>query len=213
MELDELKNIIQSNVTAAPVAKSAMELESILHNKTKSPIAKIKRNLLFEVVITYASLPFVIYFGFKHPIGWMKFYMGFMTAICIVLIIILTQLRKNVHQLQYSTFSLKEQLQKTHTIISEFVKRYLQFTILFFVFCLVLGFGSGFYDGYTGSNTTYYEPKIKQLPKNIWLLLIGFIIYVAALFAGLYYFTKWYLKKLYGKYLQQIQQLLNELEG
>ena len=49
----------------------------------------------------------------------------------------------------------------------------------------------------------------RQLPA-IPLLLIG--AYILIFGVGLYFFTRWYLRTLYGKYLDKLKVLLAELD-
>ena len=45
-----------------------------------------------------------------------------------------------------------------------------------------------------------------------WQVLVFLGVYMIVLGIVLYYFTKWYLKKLYGNYLEELRKYIGELE-
>ncbi|MBC7589328.1 MAG: hypothetical protein H7178_13320, partial [Chitinophagaceae bacterium] len=43
-------------------------------------------------------------------------------------------------------------------------------------------------------------------------LIIFLVTYLIVFSVGVYYFTRWYIKKLYGRYLLQLKEYIDELE-
>ena len=67
MELDQLKEM-WSDVGQSKTSTSEQELQTILQKKSKSPIAKMKRNLFIEmliVVVLYSSTILHYFIKFK----------------------------------------------------------------------------------------------------------------------------------------------------
>jgi hypothetical protein len=67
----------------------------------------------------------------------------------------------------------------------------------------------GFYEGKTDS-----IPQLNKVINHIHtpFLVIGLsLVYLIVVTMGAVYFTKWYLKKLYGNYLDELKDTLQEL--
>jgi hypothetical protein len=45
-----------------------------------------------------------------------------------------------------------------------------------------------------------------------WQVMLFLGVYMIVLAISVYYFTKWYLKKLYGNYLNELKQYIAELD-
>jgi hypothetical protein len=97
-----------------------------------------------------------------------------------------------------------------HTTLKEFTKRYFQFTMSLIPICIFFSGYLGYQDGKNGGSIEVFD-KIGSLFSSTKQVLIFASIYIVALSVGVYYFTKWYLKKLYGKYLDELQGCINEL--
>ena len=70
-----------------------------------------------------------------------------------------------------------------------------------------------FYLGYTEKDPIpEIDGFIEKYKPTKWLVIVGAVIYMTALSFGIYYFTKWYLKKLYGKYVDELKTYIAELK-
>jgi hypothetical protein len=78
-------------------------------------------------------------------------------------------------------------------------------------FCLIFSLLLGYADAKYQAEIDYHF-IIQKLGAKIWLLLGGLVIYILILGFCAYYFTKWWLNRLFGKYLLQLRELLNEFE-
>jgi hypothetical protein len=73
-----------------------------------------------------------------------------------------------------------------------------------FTFAFVLGY-----------NEPKHIPEVDSFAKShfsaAWQILLFAVVYVALLTVGIYYFTKWYIRKLYGRFLDQLKECIREL--
>jgi hypothetical protein len=208
MNLDELKiQLNQLNEINVGPTKSLEELKLILHSKSFSIAEKIKKSLIFEIVF---SVVFFIAFSFIYfyvPVKGISIYFGSFALLCIPFIWVLLYLLKKVNLYRSSSLDVKANLTKLHNLIREFCKRYFQFTMalipIAFFFSIYLS------PEIINLSQNNQSSQSSSIPKSVYYgFLVGYLIGVAF---GAYKFTKWYLKKLYGNYLNELELLINEL--
>jgi len=212
MELDELKYYLKNTATQAPIqTKSAESLTALLKNNPKSPVNKIKRSLVIEIVISVVMLLVFVGIVLKSNIWSLQVYFAVLSLLCVWFSLKLYTSYKRIQLLNNTVLPVKKNLEEVYYTMKSFVKRYFQLTMaslpIFFIFSFLLGF----YEGYTGISVPFYEDllsKYDSISQVIWFT----VLYMTILSIGMYFFTKWYLKKLYGDYLKELESLLAELE-
>jgi len=123
-----------------------------------------------------------------------------------VLYIKLNKTRK----LTNSAMPVKKNLQTLIALIKAYIKRYFQLTMALIPISLIISFMLSYKDENLNS-PDLSNPFFADL-INSPLKLTFIIVYITVFAVGMYYFTKWYLKKLYGNYIHQLEELLDELE-
>lgn len=204
MELDELKVQLNQKFNAEQ-QKSSEDLALLLKKKTSSLIAKIRRSIWIELIACVAFTVAFALIAVFAPYWSLKVYFGFFSFVCVAFFIVLRYLLKKTSDFRTSALPVKANLVALFSILKEYVKRYFQLTMILIPLCLIFSFFLG-----------YYEPKSSSLNvaanTGSFPPIIFSTVYIAALVVGVYYFTKWYLKKLYGNYLIQLEELIKELE-
>jgi hypothetical protein len=192
MELDELKNIWQDLATQNSTELSESELMPLLRQKTNDAISQLKRNLSIEMnICLWVCLPiFVLACIFMDmPI----FMQGFFVATIIFTVLFVIYYRRELHFLEVSQkmINLKESLSVTIQNLNRFVRFYLWFnyavTPIFIFF--------GIY--WKSSQVTDY-------------LMVTLIMTLALSIISIF-FIRWYVQRLYGRYLVALQKNLDEL--
>lgn len=199
MELDELKGKLNQRMSVSQ-QHSAGEISAMLQQQATSVLQKIKRSLWIEFAL---SILFTI--GCCMAIAFIEewAYLMFLTGAAIIGLIvscILGFLVWKTDQLKSSTLSVRKNLEEIISIIHRYVWLYLRLGIGLIPLCFALALWLSYYpkDGVV-------KPFYKD---NFVYLLIGMSIFSYLSFR----FTKWYLKKLYGNYLEQLEMLLSELK-
>lgn len=204
MELESLKTIWK-DVGTATATTSAEELERMLSQKSKSPIAKLKRNLFWEmivVVILYGAT--IIYFLQLNQPGMI--YHALLLAVLGALYgwYYVTK-RKLLLNMECVTCEVKSNLSTQLVTLEKLLKLYLWAgTLLLPVILLLSGM------------IIYFTSK---LPDNITASKGLFFIYffIAILVISLvftlpvYFLNKWYINLLYGRHVKKLRQIVNEM--
>jgi hypothetical protein len=89
------------------------------------------------------------------------------------------------------------------------MKRYFQFTMAMVPICL-------FFAGWLGYHEKSPVPELDKLigksHLGMTVVLIISVIYLISFSVGMYYFTKWYLHKIYGKYVLELKKCIKDLQ-
>ena len=209
MELDELKSLINHKLANDHAGRSAEDIAALLTKKTVSVIGKLKRNLWIEVIGCIVIIAGFTYLGIAGPYDSFHIYFSVFAVLSVVFLGIIIYLMRRTNQLSATSLPVKSNLQALVKLIEEFSKRYFQFTMALIPICFVFAFLLG-----------YHEPKHIPTVDNfaqkyfsaIWQVIAFAVAYMLLLSVGIYYFTKWYIRKLYGRVVDQLKECIRELE-
>jgi hypothetical protein len=208
MELDELKNQLKNKLASDHAGRSDGDIASLLNRRTGSIIDRLKRNLKIEILFSILFLLIFCYFGF---FGWnqpLRIYFSVFTVLCAPFILVLFYLLRRTTRLTGTALPVKKNLQEIVKLTEEFVKRYFLFTMALLPICFILSLLLAYNDSNTISQiektaTDFFTEKGRGI---VWLAVYFVILSTVA-----YYFTKWYLRKMYGKYINQLKECIREL--
>lgn len=209
MELDELKYQLNQRLATDHASRTNADIAALLKKKTSSVIGKLKRSLIVEMVLCVLFSAAMLYVCLVSDYWSIRIYFGVFTILMFLFTFVLYYLYKKTKQLTSSFQPIKANLQHVVSLLEEFVKRYFQFSMAMlpvcFIFSLIL---------------SVMEPvSVPEVDKFVlhyfsarWQVLTFLGVYMIVLAITLYYFTKWYLKKLYGNYLAELKKCVEELE-
>lgn len=210
MELDELKILLKEQPVTMRVVKSPNDIAALLGSKTKSVTGKIRRSLKIEIVACIVFAILCAGFGIFGAYTWLRIYFGIFALICLLFLPVLFILFKKATDFGSTDLPVKRNLQRLVNLMQEFVKRYFQITMALIPVSIVMAFLLGYYSA-TPVNTNLQNTPPPNF-GSIAFKITALIAYLVFFGWGMYYFTKWYLKKLYGNYTEQLQALIKELE-
>ncbi len=208
MELDELKTLINHKLATDHASRTADDIAAMLTRRTASVIDKLKRSLWIEIACCILVILVFGYVGITGRYQSFRIYFSVFAVLSLIFLGIVIHLLKRIKELSATTLPVKSNLQTIEIIISEFSRRYFQFTMALIPVCLVFSFFLGYSDR---EQIPEMDKFIHPNDLSIWKILAIVIVYFGALSAGVYYFTKWYLRKLYGRYLEQLRECIAEL--
>ncbi|WP_375558976.1 hypothetical protein ACE193_14690 [Bernardetia sp. OM2101] len=193
MDIDNLKSTWQALQTQSEPVFENDQIRKLLQGKAKDSISKIKRSIWIE-----SSLTLVIGVVFILNKHW--FYSPFI----IPYLLFVLSLCLGWYTFQYykiRKINLQDNLKKTleHLIktLDLYLKVYLYGSLALGLFASILPL---FWTNVTLDSLT--------LTKML-LIVAGAVIFIPT-----YYFvTKWYIKNLYGNYVNELKEELKELEG
>lgn len=210
MELDELKDHLKNKLYTDHTGRTEDDIAMLLNKRTDSIIDKLKRSLRIEIM--FGILIGIIFgcIGTLSKYESLRIYFSVFTFLLIAFTGLLIYLLRRTTRLGSDSLPVKRNLQSIVNIIEEFMKRYFQFTMALipvcFIFALLLG--------YTERTPIQAADSFaKNYLAETWQVITFILLYFIILTAGIYYFTRWYLRKLYGRFVNQLKGCIEELSG
>jgi hypothetical protein len=217
MDLDQFKNELKTKLATDHINRSDTDIEQLLKNKTSSFIDKIKKSLWFEIIFGFLLNFGFVYAAFDANMRSMRIYFGVFSILMYLFLFFLIYLLLRTNKIKTTDQTIKKNLESYIQLIEEFVKRYLQFTMALIPICLVFAGYLGYSDGHTDAlNNAYnsgYNLGAKMNGTQFSVFIISFIVFISLGIYGMYHFTQWYLKKLYGNYLTELKKCMSDLQG
>jgi hypothetical protein len=206
MELDQLKEM-WSNVGSKQQGPSADALQALLHKKSKSPIAKMKRNLLMELLFIMVLYVGCVVYYFLHFTGGMLSLAWMLIVIGVLYIFYYLQKKKLLNQMECVSCEVKLNLKMQLQTLEKYVRFYLiSGTIMFPVVFIATGMVGFFY-----APDIAREAALKS-KDFLWIFTTALVVFAFVLTAPIYFLNKWYVRKLYGRHIQQLKNILQEME-
>ncbi len=205
MELDDFKSLLKIKLEEQAPSRSVRELEQSIHRKTVSLLDKIKRSILFEMVMSLLVAAVAARVSWHHHSLSTRFFGIAILVFCILFIVYLAALYKKILFSEKASPSVRERLRQIIDILQRFTRFYFRFSIGFLPVAFILGLVSGYAD-------IMQQPVLAinfRWARAIAVYIVFFIGWSAL--AGV--FSKWYIKKLYGNYLAGIRNQLEDLEN
>lgn len=204
MELDQLKEM-WGTVEDKHTQTSGEELQLMLQKKSKSPIAKMKRNLTVEmwvVVVLYAwiIIDYVLEFkGIILTIPLLLFLVG------LVYMVYYIRKRNLLKQMECVTCEVKSNLQQQVRMLEKYIRFYMISGTVLFPVTVIFVSTIMFFSSPEMQQVRINEP----LPFGYFLLAVSIIS--AVLTIPIYFLNKWYVRKLYGQHAEKLKQIVNEM--
>lgn len=221
MDLDNLKEIWKdldekdfhptNRGGMRPVAVShEEEIAAILRKRSQNPIAKIKRNLGWElaVILVLYSVTMWYYITAWHGQYWeIAILLGIIGASFVVY-----YFRKNklLREMQLVDSEVKLNLEKRLHTLEKYVRFYfVSGTVLtpaaYFVAGLIV-----FFKTPPSATDNKMPPMFTHITGHDYFVL--FTVSGVALAIGSYFLNIWYVNRLYGRHINKLKNLLNQLE-
>lgn len=204
MELDQLKEM-WGTVEEKQTQTSEQELQLMLQKKSKSPIAKMKRNLTVEMWVLIVLYSWIIY-------DYVRQFKGLILAIPLLLFVVgllyivyFIRKRTLLKQMECVTCEVKSNLQQQVTILEKYIRFYMLSGTILFPLTVV----------FISSVMFFSSPEIQQVrvkePLPFAYFFLAITIISVLLTVPIYFLNKWYLRKLYGQHAEKLKQIINEM--
>jgi membrane protein insertase Oxa1/YidC/SpoIIIJ len=207
MELEQLKEMWNS-ADKQQTDSSAEELQALLRKKSQSPIAKMKRNLLIELVVVLVLYTLIIVYYFLNYSGGMLALPVLLFVIGLVYVFYYIGKNKLLKKMECNSCEVKANLSMQVKTLEKYVRFYLVAgTAIFPITMVVASF-----------IILFYSPQSQQYPsalqsKQFIVMFVGILIAATALFTiPVYYINKWYVRKLYGQHIERLKSIVDEMD-
>jgi Flp pilus assembly protein TadB len=208
MELDQWKEIWQADMPS--VTTDSQKLRALLDKKSGSPVARMRSNLnaeLWIIITTYGAAILFYFFAFDgrmHEISWFMLVIGgFFVAYYI-------SKRKLLREMEDLSSHVKSNLEKQVRSLEQYIRVYLvggtalvPLSMLFFGWLL-----------YTKAR--YISPGNIFFPSEqnpMWKVMMAWSVLTIITTIVMYYINKWYVRKLYGRHVEKLREVLAEMKG
>jgi len=210
MELDELKILLKEKLDTQHPKKSTEDISALLNKKTQSVIGKLKRSLWIEIIACIVFTLACAAVGIFGKFASLRIYFSIFAFVCFLFLPVLWFLLQKTKKLGSTSLPVKSNLEFLIKILKEYVKRYFQLTMALIPLTIFTAFSLGYSDANL-HNPELHNPFFPTLTGSAGSIIFG-VMYLVLFPVGIYYVTKWYLKKFYGNYIDQLQSLIRELE-
>ena len=212
MELDELKIQLQQHLNEQRVAMPVTDIGAVLHSRSRSAIANIKRSIGFEIVCYLLFIVTAITLALLSRYWSLQVYgavAGILSMVFVVILLLL--LRKIRHFDNNEVLPVQENLVGVYNIVNGYVKRSFRFSLLLLpvcmAFCFWLGYREPLRDRYLLEELLYPQGH------NLQQVIVRFAIYATVVTIIIYYCSQWWMGRLYGKYLQELKRSIADLQS
>jgi hypothetical protein len=205
MELDDFKLTWKAAQAASAVQHdSLLELQTRLRQKSRSVTVAIRRNLWVEIIMYLVFVALAL-------VGWELFTTSYLRVVCmltwmlsIIFLLYLFQLLRSIRRYESGQGSMKEAMKQLVLILEKFMQTYFQLTMV----TLFVAFSVGLLGGITTVNENGIAGQFHW--KKAGLIYVAcFVVWSVCM----YFFARWYLRKMYGAHILQLKQQLTEIEN
>ena len=209
MDLDELKLQLNNKLTGES-SKSVQDLGGMLLKRRGSLVSKLTGNLYLEMALAFLFGMVFIYLANHTTIFTIKTCFTIVAVVCFVFVIAIALLIKKVAWLSNEAHPLVTSLEELIKILRLFVKRYFQFIVLLVPVCFFLSYWIGYNEPAQPTNRQTLV-SVSDIQHDFTVYLF-FVLYSIAIIAGVFFFAKWYLRKLYVNYINELRTQLRDLK-
>lgn len=227
MDLDDLKKELNQSLEQ-PIEIEAI-LDKIPSQKSHLLIYKMKRNIIIEILLYILTLIWLIYESMYAISPALRIYCGTMSFIILLVFPVLFSLHKKIGSYIVQSFEIKENLIELVSLTKMYIRKYIIFTMVLlpicFMYSLVLSIiyasPESTFTPYISwysvlLNVTYIADSGQTITGSIQnnvLMVIGIVLLIIIILSALnYIFTKVYLHFFYGRYINQLESMLEEFE-
>ena len=207
MELDDLKDIWKE-VGEKPILQQQQPLMEMLSKPSHSPIAKMKRYLLAELVLLIVLLGACAIYYFIAFKGTFSIFAWMYIIIAIAFGIYYYYKNKLLNEMQCSNCMVKANLERQVNKLQKFVRAYLLYgTLLLPVVILFLWIVLYSRLPHLGDWMIFFPSNKMPLWETILINTVSLTLVTIIL----YYLNKGYINKLYGRHIKRLREIIREM--
>lgn len=209
MELESLKYIWHTLEPPPALVKDREELRALLLRKSQAPVARMRRNLIAEAVLLLAGyIPAVLCFllGF----GGRLVAISWLFALILVFFFIYYYFKyRLLKKMQCPTCQLRSNLARQVDTLKKYTRFYLlagtgMIPLTYVIAWLLIRW----------KLPSAISPIVQRLhPAPWWASPAVWLIALGPLTVALYFANALYIKRLYGRHIKKLQDLLHELDA
>jgi hypothetical protein len=205
MELDQLKDMWKEQ----EADQSPQEVQPILGRKSNTPIAKMKRHLMAELIAVVVGYGLVIVYFLLMNGG--KFYSVAILYLVIgaLFCVYFYKKFKLLKEMECMACQVKSNLSKQVNTLEKYTRFYL------FAGTAIIPIVLIFFYWFENTYLTRDRIDVFLQPSNtvsIFQSLLALAMVIIPITIIFYFVNKWYIRKLYGNYIGKLKSMLSQME-
>jgi hypothetical protein len=203
MEIEELKYLFLQQSSEAQKKSSAETIAAMLKRKSATQTAVLKRNLLIELVMAVLFSFFPVYILISYPAFYARALAILFLVAATFFAVKIIMLLKTIRRYDRTAYAIRQRLRLLVEILNRSARLYIQsttiaFPLLFGIAALLIHLDNQNRDALLFLATGTGAVVVYVITSLLWCV-------------AMYFVTKWYVKKLYGQHINQLQSHLNEM--
>ena len=208
MDLDQLKDIWQGLEEPVGEHQGKQEILALLKKRSQGPIAKMKRNLQWELVLVLVSYTAVITHYFTAFDQDLQSVAWFLLVIGLLFLAYYYKKNKLLNEMQHVSGKVKIHLERQVNTLEKFVRFYLFAGAALVPACLAF-FGWIFYKQLPDLSA---DSIFFASPNNpAWKAVMVWTVLTLVLTVIVYFANKWLLDRLYGHHIRKLRHIVAEM--
>lgn len=202
MELEQLKKLWKEEAAPAPEVR----IEHLLRQRSRSTISKMKRNLKIELVLLLVVYAGMVWYYF------LKFERGMLAIVVMLLAILLFFLwyyykkMKLLRQMECVVCEVKSNMQQQLQQLKSYIRFYVKAGTWLFPLAMVFTALSVMFNRPAGTPNPVLEST-----KSFLVFFVVLVAFALMLTIPVYFINKWYVRWLYGRHVEKLQNIVNEI--
>ncbi|HLO82713.1 MAG TPA: hypothetical protein VK166_17230 [Chitinophagaceae bacterium] len=205
MELEQLKDMWKKEEPARP----PRDVQPLLNRKSNSPISKMKKHLVMELAAVIIMYGIVIIYFFAAYGGRFSSVSILYLLIGVVFCIYYFKKFRLLNEMECMACQVKTNLSKQLNTLEKYIRFYLIAGTA--LIPIVLIFFYWFENTYIPKGREFFFLQPSESVTVLYSLTLFTLITTVATIL-FYFINKWYVRKLYGKYVDKLKEMLLQME-
>jgi len=209
MELDSLKYAWRTLGAKPAPEKSSEQIRALLQRRSKGPVAKMRRNLVGELLLILVTYTPAILFYFLEFDGRLSGISWLFVLLLVILAVYFYRKNQLLKAMQCAEYNICNSLRQQVVTLKRYIRFYVRtgtamIPIMAILTWLIIRWK---FPPLPGSDLFY---RISGSPW--WQHPLTWLTLLIPVTAGVYFLNVWYVGRLYGQHIRKLQELLREME-
>jgi len=209
MELDSLKYAWRTLASRPVPENTPAQIRALLQQRSKGPVAKMRRNLVGELLLILVTYTPAILFYFLEFDGKLSGIAWLFILLVIILAVYFHRKSRLLNAMQCAEFDICSSLRQQVDTLKRYIRFYVRAGTVMIPVMAILSWliirwkfprmpGADLF--YRISGSPWWQHPL------IWLAML------IPVTVGVYFLNVWYVGRLYGQHIRKLQDLLREME-
>jgi hypothetical protein len=209
MELDSLKYVWRTLESRPVPGKSPEQIRALLHQRSKGPVGKMRRNLTGELLLILVTYTPAILFYFLDFEGKLSGIAWLFILLLAILAVYFYKKNRILKAMQCTGCTLRSSLRQQIDTLKRYTRFYVQAGTIMIPVMTILSWLiiHWKFQPVPGADLFY---RISGSPW--WQHPLTWLVPLIPITIGVYYLNIWYVGRLYGQHIRKLQDLLREME-